>query len=237
MDEPRSDLFDDHTETQEGALVHDFTLVRRGYDPEEVNDHLRSVSVRVEALERQLLDAEGQLTAMRRGSQDVWKNAYRTAKEELYERFASRLSEILKTADRLADEARTEAEESSRATLTQAGSESERLLSDARREADELKRDAEEARARAEVERDTILRDLEARRTGILREVYQAADRLGTAVSGLRTLLPEATAAAGAPQTGRPPAQAPTRGEGTGLLEVPDLSSVVELAEEHDQPR
>jgi len=231
MDEPRSDLFDDHIETQEGALVHDFTLVRRGYDPEEVNDHLRSLSVRIEALERQLRDAEGQLTAMRRGSQDVWKNAYRTAKEELYDRFASRLSEILKTADRLADEARTEAEESARATMTHAESESERVLGDARREADEIKRDAEEARSRAEVERDTILRDLEARRSGILREVYQAADRLGTAVSGLRTLLPDATTAPGAS------APAPAPREGSALLEVPDLSSVVELAEEHDQPR
>ncbi|HXY71194.1 MAG TPA: DivIVA domain-containing protein [Actinomycetota bacterium] len=236
MDEPRSDLFDDHIETQEGALVHDFTLVRRGYDPEEVNDHLRSLSVRIEALERQLRDAEGQLTAMRRGSQDVWKNAYRTAKEELYDRFASRLSEILKTADRIADEARHEAEESATATMTRAETESQRVLGDARREADELKRDAEEARARAEVERDTILRDLESRRAGILREVYQAADRLGTAVSGLRTLLPGADVPGGA-QSDRPAqSPAPSRGE-PALLEVPDLNSVVELAEERDQPR
>ena len=236
MDEPRSDLFDDHIETQEGALVHDFTLVRRGYDPEEVNDHLRSLSVRIEALERQLRDAEGQLTAMRRGSQDVWKNAYRTAKEELYDRFASRLSEILKTADRLADEARMEAEQNARAAMSNAESESERVLGDARREADELKRDAEEARSRAEVERDTILRDLEARRTGILREVYQAADRLGTAVSGLRTLLPDATTTAGAAPRDRSAAGTAPREE-SALLEVPDLSSVVELTEEHDQPR
>jgi len=233
MDEPRSDLFDDHIETQEGALVHDFTLVRRGYDPEEVNDHLRSLSVRIEALERQLRDAEGQLTAMRRGSQDVWKNAYRTAKEELYDRFASRLSEILKTADRIADEARSEAEETARTTVSRAESDADRMVGDARREADELKRDAEQARERAEVERETILRDLEARRNGILREVYSAADRLGTAVSGLRTLLPEAPAVTGEPEaSGRVGGQA-----GGELLEVPDLSSVVEMTEERDQPR
>jgi len=232
MDEPRSDLFDDRIETQEGALVHDFTLVRRGYDPEEVNDHLRSVSVRIEALERQLRDAEGQLTAMRRGSQDVWKNAYRTAKDELYERFAARLSEILKTADRLADEARAEAEDSAQATIARTQSETQRMLADARHEADALKRDAEEARNRAEAERDTILRDLETRRGAILREVYQAADRLGTAVSGLRTLLPTGQMQ-GKPAPG--PQAAPAAG--ADLLEVPDLSSVVELTEEPDQPR
>src|SRR4029079_14223345 len=84
MDRPKSDLFDDPTDTVDGELLHDFTLVRRGYDPEEVNDHLRQLSVRTDALERQLRDAEAQLSAMRCGNDDVWKSAYQTAKDELY---------------------------------------------------------------------------------------------------------------------------------------------------------
>ena len=30
MDRPKSDLFDDPTDTVDGELLHDFTLVRRG---------------------------------------------------------------------------------------------------------------------------------------------------------------------------------------------------------------
>src|SRR5690242_9338466 len=146
MDRPRSDLFDDPTDTVDGELLHDFTLVRRGYDPEEVNDHLRQLSVRTDALERQLRDAEAQLSAMRRGNDDVWKSAYQTAKDELYGRFASRLSEVLKTADRVAADTRTEAEEAARAETERVRAETERLTVEAHREANETRRAAEEAR-------------------------------------------------------------------------------------------
>ena len=71
MDRPKSDLFDDPADGTDGELLHDFTLVRRGYEPEEVNDHLRQLSVRTDALERQLRDAEAQLSAMRRGNSAV----------------------------------------------------------------------------------------------------------------------------------------------------------------------
>src|SRR2546423_13106345 len=83
MDRPKSDLFDDPTDTVDGELLHDFTLVRRGYDPEEVNDHLRQLSVRTDGPERPLRDAGAQPPALRRGQEDAWKNAYPTAQDEL----------------------------------------------------------------------------------------------------------------------------------------------------------
>lgn len=222
MDRPRSDLFDDPTDTVEGDLLHDFTLVRRGYDPEEVNDHLRQLSVRTDALERQLKDAEAQLSAMRRGNDDVWKSAYRTAKEELYGRFAARLSEVLKTADRVAEETRTEAEETARVEVEQARSEAEQSTLKARQESEDLRRGAEEARDRAVTERDTVLHDLATRRDSLIGEVREAADRLSSAVGRLYELLPA------------DPDPAPTEGA-AALLEVPDLSGVIDLGEGPEQ--
>jgi DivIVA domain-containing protein len=223
MDRPKSDLFDDPTDTVDGELLHDFTLVRRGYDPEEVNDHLRQLSVRTDALERQLRDAEAQLSAMRRGNDDVWKSAYQTAKDELYGRFASRLSEVLKTADRVAAETTSEAEESARTETERARVEAEQLTLDAHREANDVRRGAEEARDRAVAERDTILQDLETRRDALMSEVNEAADRLSNAVSRLYELLPSAPAAGGGAQAGDP------------LLEVPDLTGVIDLGDEPER--
>ena len=223
MDRPKSDLFDDPADGTDGELLHDFTLVRRGYEPEEVNDHLRQLSVRTDALERQLRDAEAQLSAMRRGNDDVWKSAYRTAKDELYGRFAARLSEVLKTADRVADEARSEAEESARANVEQARAEAERLTLESRQQAG-----AEEARDRATAERETILADLESRRDTMIAEVREAADRLSSAVGRLFELLP----AAPGPLTGA----AQPEDEET-LLEVPDLTGVMDLGEGPEQGR
>jgi DivIVA domain-containing protein len=225
MDRPRSDLFDDPTDTVDGELLHDFTLVRRGYDPEEVNDHLRQLSVRTDALERQLRDAEAQLSAMRRGNDDVWKSAYQTAKDELYGRFASRLSEVLKTADRVAADTRSEAEEAARSETERVRTETERLTLDAHREANETKRAAEEARDRAAAERDTILGDLETRRDALMAEVGDAADRLSNAVGRLYDLLPQAAAQGSG---GEAPADDP-------LLEVPDLTGVIDLGDEPER--
>jgi DivIVA domain-containing protein len=226
MDRPRSDLFDDPTNTVEGELLHDFTLVRRGYDPEEVNDHLRQLSVRTDALERQLSDAEAQLSAMRRGNDDVWKSAYRTAKEELYGRFAARLSEVLKTADRVAEETRTEAEETARVAVDQARADAEQATLKARQESEDVRRGAEEARDRAVAERETILTDLTTRRDALITEVRQAADRLSGAVARLYELLPSDPAL-------RPSAGGTERGE--ALLDVPDLSDVIDLGEGPEQ--
>jgi DivIVA domain-containing protein len=223
MDRPKSDLFDDPTDTVDGELLHDFTLVRRGYDPEEVNDHLRQLSVRTDALERQLRDAEAQLSAMRRGNDDVWKSAYQTAKDELYGRFASRLSEVLKTADRVAAETTNEAEDTARAETERAHAEAEQLTVDAQRQANDVRRDAEEARDRAVAERDTILLDLETRRDALMAEVNEAADRLSNAVSRLYGLLPQAPGPGTDIQAGDP------------LLEVPDLTGVIDLGDGPDK--
>src|SRR5207245_5568426 len=101
---------------------------------------------------RQLRDAEAQLSAMRRGNDDVWKSAYRTAKDELYGRFAARLSEVLKTADRVADEARSEAEEAARANVEQARAEAGRRTLQARQRAEDLRRGAAAGGDRATAE-------------------------------------------------------------------------------------
>jgi hypothetical protein len=226
MDRPRSDLFDDPTDTVEGELLHDFTLVRRGYDPEEVNDQFRQLSVRTEALERQLKDAEAQLSAMRRGNDDVWKSAYRTAKEELYGRFAARLSEVLKTADRVAEDTRTEAEETARVGVEQARAEAEQTTLKARQESEDLRRGAEEARDRAAAERETILTDLTTRRDALVTEVREAADRLSNAVGRLYELIPSD------PVMRRSAGDAE---DADSLLEVPDLSGVIDLGEGPEQ--
>jgi DivIVA domain-containing protein len=222
MDRPRSDLFDDPAETAEDALVHDFTLVRRGYDPDEVRDHLARLAVRIEAMEQQLRDATGQLIAVRRSGEDAWRSAYRSAKDDLYGRFAARLTDVLRSADQMADETRREADETSKTTLDAARIEAERTLTEAREHAAVMRRGAEEARDRAETERETILLDLESRRGEIVREIRVAADRLSDAVERLYEFVP---------QSGD--AQAPFLEEDL-VLDLPELEDIGSVSPETD---
>lgn len=224
MDRPRSDLFDDPAETAEDALVHDFTLVRRGYDPDEVRDHLTRLSVRIEALEQQLRDANGQLIAVRRSGEDAWRSAYRSAKDDLYGRFAARLTEVLRAADQVADETRREADESSKTGLDSARIEAERTVTEARERAEFLRREAEDARDRAETERETILLDLESRRGEIVQEIRVAADRLSTAVQRLYEFIPESG-----------DEQAPFHEEDL-VLDIPDLEDIGTVLPEPESP-
>ena len=96
----------------------------------------------------------------------------------------------------------------------------------ARQESEDLRRGAEEARDRAVTERETILLDLTTRRDALVAEVREAADRLSSAVGRLYELIPS------------DPALRPAAGQAEdadSLLEVPDLSGVIDLGEGPEQ--
>ncbi len=173
-----------------------FATVRRGYDPDQVDDYLKQVAEQVEALETDLRDER--LTAARQrpsGAEAPLEQpaammappatavAAATAaapetEEAAYERISRRFASVLKSAD-----------EEAQKLIDQARAEATKLLDDARAEADRIRVDAqanaEQARstsaaelANAREEADRVLGGLEQRRESLLGQMHEMQSRL-----------------------------------------------------------
>jgi cell division initiation protein len=168
-----------------------FATVRRGYDPDQVDDYLKQVAEQVEALETDLRDER--LTAARQPPSGAEAPVERPAamtmtapattgapetEEAAYERISKRFASVLKSAD-----------EEAQKLIEQARAESTKLLEDARAEADRIRVDAqanaEQARtssatelAKAREEADRVLGGLEQRRESLLGQMHEMQSRL-----------------------------------------------------------
>ncbi|HEX3300428.1 MAG TPA: DivIVA domain-containing protein [Actinomycetota bacterium] len=209
-----------------------FATVRRGYDPDQVDDYLKQVAEQVEALETDLRDER--LTAARQrpsGAETPVEQpaammappaaavAAATAaapetEEAAYERISKRFASVLKSAD-----------EEAQKLIDQARAEATKLLDDARAEADRIRVDAqanaEQARstsatelANAREEADRVLGGLEQRRESLLGQMHEMQSRLLAVAQNLE--IPDGDEAHGAhtsapgQQAAASPAQQPT---------------------------
>src|SRR3954465_11938226 len=207
-----------------------FATVRRGYDPDQVDDYLKQVAEQVEALETDLRDER--LNAARQRPSGPGGRAEKPAammapgpasaaatepetEEAAYERISKRFASVLKSADA-----------GGQKRIEQARAESTKLLEDARAEADRIRVDAqanaEQARstsaselAKAREEADRVLGGLEQRRESLLGQMHEMQSRLLAVAQNLE--IPDADPADGAHapagQTG--PAQPTTSGQPT----------------------
>ena len=197
-----------------------FATVRRGYDPDQVDDYLKQVAEQVEALETDLRDER--LNAARQPPSGVEAPAERPAamtmtapptaaapesEEAAYERISKRFASVLKSAD-----------EEAQKLIDQARAESTKLLADARAEADRIRVDAqanaEQARttsaaelARAREESDRVLGGLEQRRESLLGQMHEMQSRLLAVAQNLE--IPDADQVEGAHTPGEQPTPSP----------------------------
>jgi cell division initiation protein len=193
-----------------------FATVRRGYDPDQVDDYLKQVAEQVEALETDLRDER--LTAARQppsgAEAPVEQPAAMTmtapptagapeTEEAAYERISKRFASVLKSAD-----------EEAQKLIDQARAESTKLLEDARAEADRIRVDAqanaEQARtssatelAKAREEADRVLGGLEQRRESLLGQMHEMQSRLLAVAQNLE--IPDADQPPGAHTSGVQP--------------------------------
>src|SRR5262245_28096065 len=171
-----------------------FATVRRGYDPDQVDDYLKQVAEQVEALETDLRDERVGAARQRPGGTEAPAEppaamaaiaatapAQATAPETeqaAYDRISKRFASVLKSAD-----------EEAQKLIDQARAESTKLLEDARAEADRIRVDAqanaEQARsssaaelANAREEADRVLGGLEQRRESLLGQMHEMQSRL-----------------------------------------------------------
>lgn len=223
MSRTESDLFNEPS--PEDALVQDFTMSRRGYDPDEVRNHIARLASRIEGLEGELRDSKGQLEAARRASADLWKQAYAKARDNIYTRLSARMMELLSKADQTAEETVHDAQERAKATVAEANTEAERIRREAWNDSERMRREADEARAEADAQRQAILSDLRVRHDALLDDARSSRDRLASVVAAL-TSLEAARATVPLPEPARPAEVEPA----TGFAE-PQGAAVVEIAQ------
>jgi len=197
-----------------------FATVRRGYDPDQVDDYLKQVAEQVEALETDLRDER--LNAARQPPSGAEAPAERPAamtmtapptaaapesEEAAYERISKRFASVLKSAD-----------EEAQKLIDQARAESTKLLADARAEADRIRVDAqanaEQARttsaaelAKAREEADRVLGGLEQRRESLLGQMHEMQSRLLAVAQNLE--IPDGDQSQGAHTPGEQPTPSP----------------------------
>src|SRR3954447_863482 len=206
-----------------------FATVRRGYDPDQVDDYLKQVAEQVEALETDLRDER--LNAARQrpiGAETAAEPAPAMAamaatappqtaapetEEAAYERISKRFASVLKSADeeaqKLSDQARAEATK----LMADARAEADRIRVDAQANAEQARSTSAAELSKAREESDRVLGGLEQRRESLLGQMHEMQSRLLAVAQNLE--IPDAEQPPGAhtppaqPTPGGQPAPAP----------------------------
>jgi DivIVA domain-containing protein len=139
----------------------EFVTIRRGYDPDQVRDYLEQVADQVERTEALIREARLEVDAAARAASEP--------RADPYAELATRVADVLRSADDAAER-----------TLREAKEEAERILREARADADRIRTDAQATAdgARADADR-------------TLREAHEQADRTITGLSSKRDELVE----------------------------------------------
>ncbi len=232
----------------EQARLQRFPLARKGYDPDHVQAYLHKLAERIDELERELAEAQGE--------RDAAIRRYTSAREEAYSQLAGRVSELLRNADTHAQRVRREAEQEAGQRVAEARQEAERIRADAEFEADRIRREGEDAMRSAVAEADRRLGGLESAREDVLHRLRVLGVGLADVVRRLEELTRQEEANPDSRQQRDEPAE-PTpdaaarsgvvdleeedlleSSEGVNLI-IPDLlgGEEEELEEQHDEGR
>jgi cell division initiation protein len=183
-----------------------FATVRRGFDPDQVQEYLNQVAIQVETLETELRDERLGSSARATTEAGAVKQVPQPASgqaaappapmpADAYEQFSKRFATVLQTADAEAQR-----------LVTNAKAEAKKLIDESRAEADRIRLDAqanaEDARAksaaeleRARVEADRVVGGLEQRRETLMTQMHEMQTRLLSVAKDLDVPVTESAAA------------------------------------------
>jgi DivIVA domain-containing protein len=165
----------------------EFATIRRGYDPEQVREYLTHIAVQVETLEAELREAR-----LRSGSDErLVQVSEPEPAEDPYERFAAKVSKVLRAADENAEHVLKEAGEEASRVLAGARSEADRIRLDAQSRAEEARQEGSEILTHAKVESERVLSSLSARRETLVEQLAQMQSRLLGVARDLSTAIDE----------------------------------------------
>jgi DivIVA domain-containing protein len=201
-----------------------FATVRRGYDPDQVDDYLKQVAEQVEALETDLRDerlatarqAPAAQTSTEQAPLVMTPGPAVSMEDEnaAYDRISKRFATVLRAADeeaqKLIEQARAEATK----LVDEARAEADRIRVDAQANAEQARTASEAELRRAREETDRVLGGLEQRRGSLLGQMHEMQSRLLAVAQNLE--IPDGDEAHGAhtsapgQQAAASPAQQPT---------------------------
>jgi hypothetical protein len=143
----------------------DFTVVRKGFNPDDVIVHLGRVAEYVADLEATIADRQAQLR-----ERDRARPSDEAARDQAYESTAARIADLMRTFDR--DMERLRAESASQA---------EARLAEAHANAERIDAEATNLRAEAEAEAQRVVREATEQAVGVRAEAERSAqESLGT---------------------------------------------------------
>lgn len=148
----------------------EFVTTRRGYDPDQVRDYLESLADQVDLMATMIRDARMEADALMRSEAEP--------KVDPYERLASRISGVLRSADEAAERFRHEARRDADRLMEDARTEAERIRTDARAAAEEARRHAERALHEAREQANATISGLSTRRDAVVEQLAEMRERL-----------------------------------------------------------
>ena len=203
-----------------------FVWVRKGYDPDQVQDFLGQVADMVEQLQAELARAKSEI------DRSSWQKS--AAREEAYQDLANRMADVLRTAEAHAETIRREADKEVQQLVAQAQAEAEEFRKSGRDEIEKIRREAlaeaetirrealadaertrrenAEAMKKARAEAEHIVSVLASRRDILLAEVNATRERLIGILEKVNAAVPAGTSEAtleGAPPIRVPEAEPP----------------------------
>jgi DivIVA domain-containing protein len=214
-----------------------FATVRRGFDPDQVQDYLNQVATQFETLETDLREARMQTPASEAPVVPAAASAAAVAAtsapalstEEAYAQLSQRFATVLRSADEEAQKLRADASAEAKKVLDEAQAEADKIRVDAQSSAEEAraKGDAELGRAREESER--VLGGLDQRREALLAQMHEMQSRLLAVANDLDVpdLEPGASVATATPTPTPMPTPMPVGGQqapGAGQSASPQQS-------------
>jgi cell division initiation protein len=182
-----------------------FAVVRRGFDPDQVQSYLEQIAGWIEQLESELHTAREDLEAAgRRAEQPV----------DPYGRLGTRVAELMRTAEEQAERIRRDAEEEASRKLDDLQGEIERIREESRTRVERLQREADDEATRMRTEAAQTLERARAEANAVLAALTGQRDMLVGELRNTRTrlsnLVDEIDATVGAtPLFPREPASAP----------------------------
>jgi vacuolar-type H+-ATPase subunit H len=158
-----------------------FTRVLKGLDPDEVESYVSQMIRRVHSLEKAVLEIQEQ--------RDAAQRRYASVKEEAYRQAASRMADVLRTADMQADRLRKESEDEATHRVAEATKQGEQIRFDAQGEAHRLRQEGLSTLRLAQAEAERVLGGLAARREAMIAEMGVIRDRMNGVLEQLENVI------------------------------------------------
>lgn len=160
-----------------------FATVRRGFDPDQVREYLKQVADQVENLEAQVREAK--LAAETGGA----SSAAGEARGDPYSEVASRVADLLRSADQQAETLVAEAKREADTLVGGARTEADRVRLDAQSRAEEVKARADKALSTARERAEREVSGLSGRRRSLQDDLRKVHERLLAMAADLSSTL------------------------------------------------